>query len=529
MPFDYFGVSVAISGNYALVGASGGHGGRIGGTPGAAFLYNKGSGQLLHKFFAPDGSYQFGSSVAVSGSYVLVGAPTFDGAGAYLYNTTGQLLHAFQNPGRIPQEFFGTSVALSGNRVLIGASGAAYLYDASGRLLHTFAAPAGADPDYSFGYQAALSGRQVLIGAAEAYARTGAAFLFDASGRLLETIRKPDGNTGDHFAASLALSGSNMLIGASGENEGVAYLYSTAGQLLQTLEYPGTVPRASFGSSLAISGINVLVASHTGVTYLYNTFGNLLDTLIGTSVAISGATAIFGDYAGKLAYAFQIPPPLLSAATGNNQHTVVDTAFGNPLEAQITDSSGNPLEGYPVVFTVRSGVHGAAGTFGGSTTISAMSDAQGLAVAPAVLANTIAGSFSVAISAAGVRRPVILTLTNTAGALSALKVLAGNHQSATTESSFTSALEVQVVDVFGNSVSGVSVTFTVLNNPANGAGGAFAGGKATAVVIANAHGVAKAPTLTANGKAGTFKVNATADGLLQAAVFHLRTEVRVVV
>ncbi len=64
----------------------------------------------------------------------------------YLYNTSGQLLQSFHNPNNFTTGDFGSSVAISGNEVLIGASaqgaGVAYLFNTSGKLLLTFRDPA---------------------------------------------------------------------------------------------------------------------------------------------------------------------------------------------------------------------------------------------------------------------------------------------------------------------------------------------------------------------------------------------------
>ncbi len=122
--------------------------------------------------------YCFGSAIAISGDKVLVGAG-YDAAGAknsgaaYLFDAaTGKLLHTFLNPTPATYDQFGTSVAISGDKVLIGApnedagakfSGAAYLFDAAtGKLLHTFLKPTPAIGD-GFGGRVAISGDKMLI------------------------------------------------------------------------------------------------------------------------------------------------------------------------------------------------------------------------------------------------------------------------------------------------------------------------------------------------------------------------------
>lgn len=86
--FDSFGDSLAISGNYAVVGASSDD--TVGTNAGAVYIYDFVGGTLLHSLFDPEatGSDYFGHSVGIDGDALLVGAygsDTSTGA-AYLYN-----------------------------------------------------------------------------------------------------------------------------------------------------------------------------------------------------------------------------------------------------------------------------------------------------------------------------------------------------------------------------------------------------------------------------------------------------------
>ena len=91
---------------------------------------------------------QFGYSVSVDGHYAIIGAPYEGDAGgtysgkAYIFDvTTGSLLHTLHNPnayGTSVEDNFGISVAISGTNVIVGAyreddaggltSGKAYVY-----------------------------------------------------------------------------------------------------------------------------------------------------------------------------------------------------------------------------------------------------------------------------------------------------------------------------------------------------------------------------------------------------------------
>jgi hypothetical protein len=86
----------------------------------------------------------------------------------------------------------------------------------------------------------------------------------------------------------------------------------------------------------------------------------------------------------------------------------------------------------------------------------------------------------------------------------------GNSQSATVGTAFSTALEVQDKDQYGNDVSGVTVTFTA---PSSGASGTFANSTDTTTATTNASGDATASTFTANTKAGGYSVTTAASGV----------------
>ena len=180
------------------------------------------TGSPVLTFTKPPDSYgnANGWSVATSGTEVLIGAVGSMGD-AYLYNTSGQLLKTFQDPDPNGSNF-GISVALSGSYVLIGADGegAAYLFNTDGQLLHTFDHPSGATNTY-FGFSVAISGSSVLIGGigteqSDGEYSHGATYLYDTTGTLLKTFADPNSADNNPFGLSVALSGSNVLVGAGG-------------------------------------------------------------------------------------------------------------------------------------------------------------------------------------------------------------------------------------------------------------------------------------------------------------------------
>jgi hypothetical protein len=269
---DAFGIAVSLSGGKALVGAS--LDGTTGSGSGQAYLFNTATGALLHTLANPTPAANdfFGLSVSLSGNNALVAAQNNDVTGAinagaaYLFDaTTGALARTFLNPGPLPiaDDNFGFAVAVYGNRALISAisddagasnAGAAYLFDTTtGALLRTFLNPTPAAND-NFGYKVALFGDRALISTINddtGALNAGAAYLFDTTtGARLHDFINPTpelnnafGNN-DLFGFDIALSGTKALIGAINENvngfhEGAAYLYDLAtGNLLHTLLIP---------------------------------------------------------------------------------------------------------------------------------------------------------------------------------------------------------------------------------------------------------------------------------------------------
>lgn len=249
---DRFGASVALWGDTLVVGAPGNASGR-----GAVYLFSRNTGGSnnwgqARKLVASDGAAldAFGSSVALCGERLIVGAPVdaTSRGGAYLYfrnqggsENWGQVKKIVASDG-VAQDRFGASVSLEGDVALVGAEGAdlgrgaAYLYyrntgGAEGwGQVRKVAAPyavAGA----SFGTSVSLSDGLALIGA-PGQGEGGACYLFarnEGGADLWGLVRKavPRAPTaGASFGASVLLWGATALVGAPGENgqAGAAYL-----------------------------------------------------------------------------------------------------------------------------------------------------------------------------------------------------------------------------------------------------------------------------------------------------------------
>jgi trimeric autotransporter adhesin len=104
-------------------------------------------------------------------------------------------------------------------------------------------------------------------------------------------------------------------------------------------------------------------------------------------------------------------PSTVTATGGTPQSTLINTAFASPLSATVTDTSNNPVAGVTVTF--RAPANGPSGIFaGGQSTVTATTNAAGLATSPVFIANGTLGSYTVSAIVSGVPLPAVFLLTN---------------------------------------------------------------------------------------------------------------------
>ena len=119
----------------------------------------------------------------------------------------------------------------------------------------------------------------------------------------------------------------------------------------------------------------------------------------------------FGGISGDVPVVGKWSSAIITATSGTPQTTQINTAFAAPLAVTLTNLGGSPLAGVQVTFSAPTS--GASGTFaGGATTATALTNASGVATAPAFTANGTSGSFGVTASAPRVGAPATFSLTN---------------------------------------------------------------------------------------------------------------------
>ncbi|MCK4873528.1 MAG: FG-GAP repeat protein [Phycisphaerales bacterium] len=309
---DYFGYSVAISGATAIAGAPGDDDNGI--KSGSAYLFDTTTGQQVAKLLPSDGAAgdRFGISVAVSGTIAIVGARYDDDTGyncgsAYLFDISDpadptQVAKLLASDGEA-DDWFGRSVAIDGATAIVGAhggdddgynSGSAYLFDVSDPAdptqLFKLLASDGVAYDY-FGYSVAIGDTTTIVGAYyddDNGDWSGSAYLFKTTtGQQIAKLLPNDGAREDYFGHSVAISSGTAIVGASydddnGSASGSAYLFdSTTGQQIAKLLPSDGAAGDGFGVSVAINGTTAIVGAFvddgngpgSGSAYLFDAGG----------------------------------------------------------------------------------------------------------------------------------------------------------------------------------------------------------------------------------------------------------------
>lgn len=376
---DHFGWSVAISGDTIVIGAPYDEN-----HAGSAYVFERNQGGAdqwgqVRKVTASDAATSdwFGHSVAISGDIVVIGAPYDENhaGSAYIFERNkngadqwGQVRKVTADNAEADDNF-GRSVAISGDTVVIGApngnsivgdSGAAYVFERNrggtadnwGQVQRIAADDAGQGD--LFGYAVAISGDTVVAGApysddvcpSNPDCNSGSAYVFarnengaDKWGQVSK-LTSADAASEDYFGWSVGISADTTVVGAWGDYSGAsswggsAYVFERNwggkdnwGEI-KKVTTAATV--GELGRSVAVSGDTIVAGASTedlisGAAYVFVQQGATwteqqkpigTDTeagdRFGYAVAAGGDTAVvgapyennWGDYAGA-AYVFE--------------------------------------------------------------------------------------------------------------------------------------------------------------------------------------------------------------------------------
>ena len=171
----FFGSALEINGSYMIVGES---------NQDKVYVYDLTDGSLLYTFSDPVSSGNgFGFATAITDTHAIVSAPQYNNSlgAAHIYDLSdGSLLYTVENTNSVNESwaFFGRSVALNGSYAVVGANnerangvdqeGQAYVFDLSdGSLVDTIDHPnaVGTTQGDNFGYSVAINNTHVAVGA----------------------------------------------------------------------------------------------------------------------------------------------------------------------------------------------------------------------------------------------------------------------------------------------------------------------------------------------------------------------------
>jgi len=377
---DQFGRFVSISGNYAIVGAYSEDEDAAGGSPmsdaGSAYMFERDGGgnwNQVQKIVASDRAVgdQFGLSVSISGNYAIVGAWQEDPGGisnagsAYVFERDGggnwNEVQKIEASDRAVDDWFGSSVSISDTYAIVGAffedhnaaggsfmdaAGSAYVFERDGggswNQVQKIVASDRFAGDF-FGNSISISGNYAIVAAALADGFFGSAYVFERDGggnwNQVQKIFASDRAWNDVFGGTVSISGNYAIVGAYLEDEdpaggstldraGSAYVFERNGggtwNQVQKIVASDRAVDDRFGVSVSISDSHAIVGAYwedhdaaggswmdfAGSAYVFerDVSGNwnqvqkivasdrAADDWFGRSVSISGSYAIVGAY-----------------------------------------------------------------------------------------------------------------------------------------------------------------------------------------------------------------------------------------
>ena len=326
---------------------------------GAAYVYTRTgtawSQQAYLKASNTGGSDFFGHSVAISGDTIVIGAfgeasnqtsvtngPTAssdnsaqDAGAVYVFTRTGNTWsqEAYLKPSNADAgDRFGWSVAISGNTIVVGAygedsnqtsvtngptasldnsaphAGAAYVFTRNGTTWsqEAYLKAPNADAGDQFGLAVAISGNTIVVGTSQegsnqstitngntaslnnSMSQAGAAYVFTRTGNTWSQeayLKAPNTNNGAQFGQTVSIDGNTIVVGAFGEasnqtfitndstasldtsapQAGAAYVFTRTGSTWSQQAYlkaPNADAGDQFGQTVAIMGNKIVVGAN---------------------------------------------------------------------------------------------------------------------------------------------------------------------------------------------------------------------------------------------------------------------------
>ncbi len=379
-PFDFFGTSVSVNADTAVVTAAGKNS-----DQGAAYVFVR-SGTVWNQqqeltAFDGAGGDEFGTSVSLSGDTVAVGAQTKNGdqGAIYVFVRNGTAWSSLQEvvaSDRVANDNFGRSVALSGNTLVVGApqktigsnimQGAAYVLIFNGTSWtqqQELTATDGTAND-GFGSSVSLTGDTAVIGAPgksiNAKSQQGAVYQFGRTGTTWtqqQELTATDGTLNDDFgfSVSIGIAGTTgtIVAGAPGKkigqtnSQGAVYAFSNQGGVGgggggSGLAALSVSPSAGSGATQVFTAVYTDAAGASDIQVVYLDFGNssfAANSCIVAYVQASNTLSLFND--GTTGLVSGSVTPNSSGTVSNSQCTISGNggavaAAGNSLTVPVS-------------------------------------------------------------------------------------------------------------------------------------------------------------------------------------------------
>jgi len=338
---NWFGFSVAISGETAVVGAFkessdavGVNGTQTSNTAtnsGAAYVFVRmGTNWIQQAYLKASNAKRddnFGIGIAIEADTIVVGASgedsaargsngnendntAIDSGAAYVFKRSGTnwIQQAYLKPSNTATNaHFGARVAISAGTIVVSAtgeqsgasgvngnqsdrtmpgSGAAYVFvqDGTNWVQQAYLKASIPTPYAGFGLSVALSENSLIVGANEA--NSGAAYIFVRNGTNWSQqafLKASNAEANDRFGDALTISGDTVVVGARWED--------SASQVVNGDQYDNRAPQCGAAYVFVREGTD-----WTQQAYLKAWKGQANDSF-GSSVALNGNTLVVGAYA----------------------------------------------------------------------------------------------------------------------------------------------------------------------------------------------------------------------------------------
>ena len=391
--YDWLGISSSISGDWAIVGAPRNETGQT--NSGAAYIFHKENDTWAEtqKIFASNSEdiTWFGMSVKIDGDYAIVGADDSDGpakGAAYIFLNNGgtweETTMITASDGE-DGDFFGRSVSIFGDHAIVGAygvddgglnTGAAYIFYHENGIWEEQVKLAPENPNYKdfFGIKVDIYEDYCIVAAPCPFSgNMGYANIYHNDNGLWTgqaQLTASDGVYDDTFGTSVYINESSVLIGASYDDysSGSVYYFKKPEtgweNMTQTQKIiaPDIMANAYFGNDLSVEGNIAAIGAwedgdyNYGAVYLFSLnndnweFNEKITADdsgtgdgFGSSVALSDDYLIIGSrsddgYAYEAGSVYVYAPDFTSIETLGNPSI---SLFPNPTSGMVYINSDN--------------------------------------------------------------------------------------------------------------------------------------------------------------------------------------------